>query len=160
MDIDGTLAAVLPVSDGGEQVKGLVLLLTPLAIIIIVLSCGTGRVLASGPDADFVEAGTSITYGQLVEDFGYAVIGSDVHERIIAPGDFGRDFLPVNWCESGYQSIRVGLLGELGQLQIYPKYHQGPMEAAGLSIYVEHDRLLWAIGLWRAYQWRPWSCRP
>jgi len=153
------LAAVLWVSDSGEPVKTLNLLLLPLALLIIVLSCGTGA-FASGPDADFVESGTSITYEQLVDGFGYAVIGSNVHERIIAPGDFGRDFLPVNWCESGYQSIRVGLLGELGQLQIYPKYHQGPMEAAGLSIYVEHDRLLWAIGLWRAYQWRPWSCRP
>ncbi len=142
----------------GEPMKGLVLLLTPLALLIIVLSCQTGRAFAFGPDADFVESGTSISYEQLVEDFGYAVVGSTVNERIIAPGDFGHDFLPVAWCESRYDTNAVGLLGELGQLQVMPTYHQQPMEMAGLSIYVERDRILWSIRLWRAYSWRPWSC--
>lgn len=111
--------------------------------------------LGAGPDADFKEGGVALSYEQIV-DSGYSVVGYP-GELVIAPGGFGERFLEIAWCESRYDRHAIGALGELGSLQIH-RVHQEPMAQAGLDIRVERDRIRWAVNLYRAYLWRPWSC--
>ena len=47
--------------------------------------------------------------------------------------------------------------GARGQLQVHP-IHAPAMERLGLDYTIEHDRVLYAVRLWEAGGWAPWSC--
>ena len=114
------------------------------------------RVQASGPDADFKDSATSISYDQLVDGFGYGVITVD-GETLIVPAEFAQGYLPLSWCESRYESSAVGALGELGTTQILPSNFPW-MRRLGWNPYIEHDRLEFSVYYWRFARWQPWSC--
>ena len=49
---------------------------------------------------------------------------------------------------------------DYGQAQINRRWHEAAMARAGLSFWVERDRIVWAITLWgRTQSFAAWSCK-
>ena len=75
----------------------------------------------------------------------------------LVPERFARDAVGIVSCESGGDSEVVGPAGELGRLQIHPIHFPG-MKRLRLDPAYEPDRVRYAVLLWTAQGWEPWSC--
>ena len=82
------------------------------------------------------------------------------------PGGMAAEIASVVGCEARGDLMRpYGIPGHAvnrssgarGQLQVHP-IHAAAMARLGLDYTIEHDRVLYAVRLWEAAGWAPWSC--
>ena len=121
--------------------------------------------LGAGPDADYKDSSTAISYSQLVEDFGYGIITVD-GETLIVPAEFAQGYLPIMACESDFKTDAVSPTGCLGLMQLC-KDSAMLKVITGMS-YVWMDMLdavanvrvaahWWTI---TGRNWSHWECKP
>lgn len=113
---------------------------TALGLLVTGILIGTIKINAAGADTDLPEE-----YQQYCEEIGQAYgICPELLEAVIE-------------TESGGDPDAVGSLGEIGLMQIYPKYHMNRAESLGVySLFAPHGNILvgadYLAELFREYQ--------
>lgn len=139
----------------------LIIYISILAIVISLVVILTDSAEAAPPDADWSDGGVTITYGQIVDGYGWGVIGDSEGQSIIVPAEFAKGYLPVAWCESRYDNEAVGKAGERGLLQIM-ELHIARIRRLGFTwdqMFEAIPNALVGLDIWKDSQsWRAWSC--
>lgn len=63
----------------------------------------------------------------------------------------------VALCESGGKQSARGPFGEIGIMQIHPKYHLARAKSLGLNIYNANDNMAYALILYAEQGLKPWN---
>ena len=59
-------------------------------------------------------------------------------------------------CESGGRQSARGSYGEVGIMQLYPKYHLEPAKKLGFDIYNPNENMAYALSLYKQEGLTPW----